>query len=65
MIEVNKVYKVNRASLIKVLSIAGGVASVISWPIREGLYSIPVEELTCGETSGNSFVEMPGGTWNG
>jgi len=63
MIQAGKVYKVNRASLVKVLSITGGIASVLSWPIREGR-EIYVQDLTCGDTSGNCFEEMPDGTWD-
>jgi len=63
MIEAGRIYKVNRASLVKVLSVTGGIASVLSWPIREGR-EIYVQDLTCGESSGNDFVLMPGGTWD-
>ena len=67
--EVGKVYKVNKASLCKVIGISRDAneygetfVEVIAWPLIQGKRSY-IQLLTYGQTSGNNFVEHLNGTW--
>ena len=66
MIEAGKVYKVNKACLVKVLSIHtnGTLADTILWPINDDKRPY-IDTLTCGPTSCNNYVEHKNGTWEG
>jgi len=60
MPEAGKVYKVNNASLCKVLSVDNNIAIVVAWPPRPGRKECR-QALTCGPDSNNYFKET--GKW--